>query len=57
MDSLYLQVSSMEEDLANDKDALGWFNLSRDVHSSDNLSTEIPSTPMPSEIPSTPFSG
>jgi hypothetical protein len=47
LDSLYSQVSSLEKELANDEEALDWFNLS----------TDDSSTPPPSEFPSTPFAG
>jgi hypothetical protein len=51
MDSLHAQVLSLEQDLAKDKDALAWFDLSIAV-------PVTPSTPPAlSKIPSTPFPG
>jgi hypothetical protein len=47
MHTLYSKISSLKNDLASDDNAMSWFNLYSDV----------PPTPAPSEIPSTPFLG
>ena len=50
MDTLYSEISPMEKDLANDKDAMTWFNLSM-------TDSAAPAMPTPYEIPSTPLPG
>jgi hypothetical protein len=50
VDNLYSQILSLEDDLANDHEALEWFNLSKSASS-------IPFTPPPSEFPSIPSEG
>jgi len=49
MDVLYSQVSSLEKDLANDNDAINWFNL-------EVSDMALPATPA-SALPSTPAAG
>jgi hypothetical protein len=48
MGTLYSQILSLEMDLANDNEALNWFNLSATDFS-------IPPTPPLSNFPSTPL--
>lgn len=48
MGTLYSQILSLENDLANDNKAMGWFNLCADPSS-------IPSSIITSEFPSTPL--
>jgi len=50
MHTLYSKISSLKNDLASDDNAMSWFNLSSDAF-------DVPPTPAPSEIPSTPFLG
>jgi hypothetical protein len=49
MDNLYLQLGTMEKDLANDEDAMNWFNFT--------AAGSISSTPAPSDVRSTPLPG
>lgn len=49
MDDLYAQIGRLEQDLANNKDALNWFDIA--------TAAPIPSTPAPSEVSSTPLPG
>jgi hypothetical protein len=50
LDTLCSQVSSSENSLQEDEVAMNWFNFS-------TSDLDIPSRPIPSEIPSTPFAG
>ena len=50
MDGLHSQLSSLQNDLLNDSEALSWFNLVTACPAS-------PSTPPPSEFPSNPLTG
>jgi hypothetical protein len=50
MDALYSQISSLEKDLANNDEALNWFNL-------ENPALLFPATPPASVHPSTPSAG
>lgn len=50
MDALYSQLSSLYGDLAKDNVALGWFDIA-------TATTAAPSTPPPSEFPSSPSGG
>jgi hypothetical protein len=49
IDVLYSQIGALEKDLANDDDALNWFNIAS--------AAPISSVPAPSEAPSTPLPG
>ena len=44
MDLLYKQLSSLEKDLANDQEALSWFDITK-------IPFTVPSTPPLSEFP------
>jgi hypothetical protein len=48
MQTLHSQISSSMADLCKDDEAMSWFNLSNNVFA-------VQSTPLPSEIPSTPL--
>lgn len=48
MGFLYSQIQSLQKDLANDDNALNWFNLTK-------ATSSIPPTPPPSKIPFTPL--
>jgi len=50
LDALHSQISSLEKDLANDEEALGWFNLVTSA-------PPMPPTPPASAYPSTPSAG
>ena len=50
MDILYSELSSLYDDLAKDDVAMAWFDIAR-------APTAIPSTPPPSEFPSSPGGG
>lgn len=49
MDELYSQIGSLEKDLADDEDAMNWFNFT--------TAASISSTPAASDIRSTPLPG
>lgn len=50
IDTLYSEIRSLDNDLGNNEEALNWFNLSRSF-------LPAPSTPPPTELPSTPMAG